>query len=129
MSHQAGYVTNVAVGNDKTIVVPDNRSYELISGNATITTTASVGNRTPPRLEIRNENGGPVVFTVDGTASVAASQTDAAFGLMTRDAGAEMTILEGLAVPPGGEFRFFDPADIDVLDTLVVNMMFLVRRA
>lgn len=129
MTDRTAYQTDATVGNSKTFTVPDQRSYELVSGNATITTTADVGNRTPPRLEIRNAAAGPVIFTVDGTASVAASQTDAAFGLWTPDASAEMTIISGLVVPPGGTFTVFDAANIAATDTLTVHMMFLVRYA
>ncbi len=92
MTHNAGYLVDTAVGNDKVITVPDNRSYELVSGSARITTTATVGNRTPPRLELRDENN-TVIFTVDGTASVAASQTNAAFGVVSTAAAAELTII------------------------------------
>lgn len=127
MTDQAAYLTDVAVGNDKVFTVPAARSFEVVSGSARITTTATVGNRTPPRLEIRDENG-TVIFTVDGTASVAASQTDAAFGVVSTAAAAELTVIPVLA-PPGGSIRYYDPADIDAADTLEVRLMALVRSA
>lgn len=127
MTDRATYLIDVAVGNDKVFTVPGSRSFEVVSGSARITTTATVGNRTPPRLEIRDEND-TVIFTVDGTATVAASQTDAAFGVVSTAAAAELTVIPVLA-PPGGSVRYYDPANIDALDTLEVRLMALVRFA
>jgi hypothetical protein len=127
MTDKATYLVDVAVGNDKIFTVPDGRTFEVVSGSARITTTADVGSRTPPRLELRDEND-TVIFTVDGTASVAASQTDAAFGVVSTAAAAEMTIIP-ILVPPGGSIRFYDAAAIEATDTLEVRLVALVRSA
>jgi hypothetical protein len=112
---------------DKSFTVPDNRAYQVLSAAGRISTTATVGNRTP-RIEFRDEDDN-VIFGVTGSTTVAASQTDAAFGEATEAAASDLTIVPVL-VPPGGSIRYYDSNAVDATgDDLVVRIQALVYKA
>jgi hypothetical protein len=128
MTDLAGYLEELTVDDsDKSFVVPPKRAYEVISGTGRITTTATVGNRTN-RLELLDPAGN-LILGVSGSASVAASQTDAAFGDISAAAASDITVVPVL-VPPGGSIRYYDDAAIDAAaDDLEVRIMVRVYHA
>jgi len=128
VTDKTAHIVDVSLDDsDKTITVPGNRSWELVSGTVTITTTVTAGNRTP-RIEFLDEAAN-VIFTVDGTQSVPASQTDAAFGDISIAAASDPTIVP-ILLPPGGAVRYYDFAAIAATaDDMEVRLSFLVRNA
>lgn len=113
----ADVLADVAVGNDKTFTADAGRFYETVSFRLLMTTTATGGNR-QLRVEIRDSSAN-VLFADDATSVVAASQTDVEF-LIFHSTGDPVLPPNGV-VPPGGDIRFYDSADIDVLDTFAVR--------
>jgi len=128
MTNQAATIFDDALNDsDKSFTVPPNRAYQVFSAVARITTTATVGNRTP-RIEFRDEDDN-VIFGVTGSTTVAASQTDVAFGEATEAAASDLTIVPVL-IPPGGSVRYYDNAAVDATgDDLVVRIQAKVYRA
>ncbi|MCP4902000.1 MAG: hypothetical protein GY906_33970 [bacterium] len=126
MSDVVRYLVNEEVGNNKVFTVPVGKAWEVKSGSALITTSIAPGSRTPPTIQIQDENG-LTLFSVAGTASVAASQTDAAFGIVGPDTAQELTVPPGIVVGPGGVVRYRDGAGIDPDDTLKVYLQVITR--
>lgn len=121
-----GFVEDLAVGNDKVVVVPVNETWELLGVHITLLTTVTVGVR---QVEIEVRDAGDNVLTrlqfgETQTASLT-KRYSAALGLVTEIHIAGAMLFAQLPIfdlPPGFDIRGVDSADIDVLDTLSIRV-------
>lgn len=121
-----GFVEDLAVGNDKVVVVPVNETWELLGVHITLLTTATVGVR-QVEIEVRDAADNVLTrlqFGETQTASLT-KRYSAALGLVTEIhiAGAMLFAqLPTFDLLPGFDVRGVDSAGIDVLDTLSIRV-------
>ena len=112
------------VGATHLVTVPSGESWEVLGVVATVTTTATVGNRTHSAQVLGPDD--TVFYQTAVGANLAASQTDANRSFFI---GGSPALAAGMYVPSGGKVRVKDLAAIDEAapaDTIAIRV--LVKR-
>jgi hypothetical protein len=103
---------------DKTFTVPTGEMWRLLYANATLITTATVGNR-QVRMEVSDPSGNPMGYISSG--AVQAASLTRHYGFMQGiyretsfiDGMIQIPIPVDLFLPAGATIRFYDSAAVD----------------
>lgn len=132
-SWSVALITDEAVGNDKVFNVPAGTEYQILWIYAELTTTATVGDR-QIEIDIRDNNA-DVIGQVRPGVTQAASLT---YNYMFAPSLADLTAIRDtdflmtpfpptVFLPAFYQIRIFDNNNVDVADTINVQMMIATR--
>lgn len=117
VSSKAGFVAGDS-GSTYQATVPAGESWEILGVVATITTNATVGNRT--HVFRVKDGAGSVYYQTAAAANLAASQTAAVRSFLIGNSG---LLASNVFAPAGAVVDVFDSAAIAAGDTISVKLM------